>query len=226
VNGPHDIGGMQSFGPVPMDQRVFHAPWEARAMAMTIALLARGLIEGEQARFFREQMRPVDYYKATYYERYLVLLETGLVAAGLASRADFIECQHQLAQTSAMPGSASPPTSSPPGRSILTTLGGGSFATRRDIKGPVRFSVGQAVFVRNINPISHTRLPRYVRGKRGTVQRVYPAYVFPDTNAVGAGEQPQHVYAVSFSARELWGETAEANESMQVDIWESHLEPA
>jgi nitrile hydratase len=201
MNGPHDIGGMQSFGPVPMDQRVFHDEWEARTMAITIALLARGVIPGEQARYSRERMRPVDYFRMSYYERYLVLLEDGLTGIGNTVR-----------------------TAPPAGGSILGALAGGAFTTRRDVADGPLFRRGDEVRVRNVNPVSHTRLPRYVRGKRGTTERIYPAYVFPDTHAVGDGEQPQYVYSVAFNAEELWGDTAEPNTSMRVDIWERHLE--
>jgi nitrile hydratase beta subunit len=200
---------MQSFGPVPMDQRVFHADWEARVMAITIALLARGVVQGEQARYARERMRPVDYYQASYYERYLVLLEDALARLDNASR-------------SAAPSGSAPPA----GGSILGALAGGAFTTQRDVAAGPRFVRGQTVRVRNINPVSHTRLPRYVRGKRGTIEQIYPAYVFPDSNALGQGEQPQHVYTVSFAAGELWGDAAEPNASMRVDIWESHMEAA
>ena len=76
-----------------------------------------------------------------------------------------------------------------------------------------------------MHPVGHTRLPRYARGLRGTVALVHPPFVFPDTNAHGRGEEPQHVYAVRFAARELWGDDAEPGVQVHVDCFESYLEP-
>ena len=78
--------------------------------------------------------------------------------------------------------------------------------------------------VRNINPTGHTRLPRYLRGKAGTIVQIHGAFVFPDTNAHGLGENPQHVYSVRFDGREVWGETSERGEVLYVDLWESYLD--
>jgi nitrile hydratase subunit beta len=89
-----------------------------------------------------------------------------------------------------------------------------------------RFAVGDAVMTRNLHPPGHTRLPRYARGKRGVIQRLYGAQIFPDTNAHGLGENPQPLYAVRFEARDLWGEAAESDQTVSLDLWESYLESA
>jgi nitrile hydratase len=89
-----------------------------------------------------------------------------------------------------------------------------------------RFQAGQRVRARNINPVGHTRLPRYARGKLGTIDRDYGVFVFPDTNAQFLGENPQHVYAVRFSARELWGEQAKLQDTVYISMWDDYLEPA
>jgi hypothetical protein len=85
---------------------------------------------------------------------------------------------------------------------------------------------GQRVRARNINPIGHTRLPRYARGKEGTIDRDHGVFIFPDTNAHFLGEKPQHVYSVRFAARELWGEQASPRDSVYIDMWDDYLEPA
>jgi nitrile hydratase len=90
---------------------------------------------------------------------------------------------------------------------------------------PPRFGVGAAVVTRNMHPSGHTRLPRYARGKRGAIAAHRGCHVFPDANAHGLGEQPQHVYSVRFDARELWGEAAEPNQHVYLDLWESYLLP-
>jgi nitrile hydratase len=89
-----------------------------------------------------------------------------------------------------------------------------------------RFAVGHRVRMKNINPPTHTRLPRYTRGKTGIVEKIRGHFVFPDTNAHGAGEEPQWCYNVRFSARELWGEDADPKISVSIDAFEPYLEGA
>jgi nitrile hydratase len=89
-----------------------------------------------------------------------------------------------------------------------------------------RFQLGERVRARNLNPPTHTRLPRYARGKPGTIERDHGISVFPDTNVYGRGDKPQHVYSVRFSARDLWGAGAVAQDAIYIDLWEDYLEPA
>lgn len=86
--------------------------------------------------------------------------------------------------------------------------------------------MGDAVVTRNIHPVGHTRLPRYARGKPGTIHRAHGAQTFPDTNAHGLGEQPQPLYNVRFAGRELWGDAAEPGLVIYLDLWDSYLDPA
>ena len=86
------------------------------------------------------------------------------------------------------------------------------------------FKPGDKVRAKNINPLTHTRLPRYVRGHVGTVERVVGFHVFPDRNAQGAGENPQWLYTVRFDGRELWGPDGDPTSTVSVDAWESYLE--
>ena len=97
---------------------------------------------------------------------------------------------------------------------------------RADAEVPQRFRVGDAVTARNIHPRHHTRLPRYARGRRGEIVRDHGVFVFPDSNAQGKGERPQHLYAVRFSARELWGPEAAESDNLFLDLFEDYLEPA
>lgn len=93
----------------------------------------------------------------------------------------------------------------------------------RAIAASPRFSLGSRVRARNIHPAGHTRLPRYVRGHEGTITRLHGAHVFPDANAAGEGQQPQHLYQVRFEAHELWGD--DARNAVHLDLWESYLDP-
>ncbi len=89
-----------------------------------------------------------------------------------------------------------------------------------------RFAAGGAVVVRNLNPAGHTRAPRYIRGKRGEIARDYGVFIFPDSNAMGRGKAPQHLYSVRFEGTEVWGADAPAREALYLDLWDSYLEPA
>ena len=99
---------------------------------------------------------------------------------------------------------------------------GGSCRVEDEV--PAKFKAGERIVVRNINPARHTRLPRYVRGREGVVERDHGVFVFPDTSAHGEGSKPQHVYSVKFSARELWGAEAPAKDHLYLDLWDDYLE--
>lgn len=90
---------------------------------------------------------------------------------------------------------------------------------------PPRFRPGDRVTARNINSASHTRLPRYVRGKTGVVEVDHGVFCFNDTNAHGLGHRPQHVYGVRFGARDLWGEQAASRDTLYLDLFEDYVEP-
>jgi hypothetical protein len=89
-----------------------------------------------------------------------------------------------------------------------------------------RFRPGERIAVRNINPVHHTRLPRYARGKRGTIERDHGVFAFPDTSAHGQGHKPQHVYSVRFTCRELWGPQASERDVLYLDLWDDYMDPA
>jgi nitrile hydratase len=107
---------------------------------------------------------------------------------------------------------------------VEKTMTRGDFA--RPTNTPARFKEGDRVRARNINPVTHTRLPRYARGKRGVVEAIRGCHVFPDTAALGAGENPQWLYTVVFSARELWGEDADSTVKVSIEAFEPYLDPA
>ena len=86
-----------------------------------------------------------------------------------------------------------------------------------------KFKPGDRVQAHNINPTGHTRIPRYVRGRQGVIDRDHGVFIFPDTHARNGAQKPQHVYSVRFSARELWGEDAPEREAIYVDLWDDYL---
>jgi nitrile hydratase subunit beta len=219
MNGVHDMGGAHGFGPVEPepDEPVFHAEWEGRAFAMAVAMGMAGEWNLDASRFARESLPPARYLSGTYYEVWLAALERQLADAGLVAPEEVaagrsLREPRPLARTLAAP-------------EVAETLGRGG-PTSREAPRPARFAAGDRVRARNLNPPTHTRLPRYVRGHVGTVDRVHGCQVFPDTNAHGLGEDPQWLYAVRFDARELWGEHAEPGLTVSVDAFEPYLEPA
>jgi nitrile hydratase len=218
MNGVHDLGGMHGMRlvlPEP-NEPVFHETWEARMYALAFAASAWGKWNVDAYRSAIERTPPADYLRMSYYEKWLAALLILLEESGLASRAE-LESGHPAA------GSAkkSPPLSADKVASMFAA----GFSSERPVNRPARFALGQSVRARKINPTGHTRLARYARGNAGVVTRVHGAYVFPDSNARFQGENPQHVYTVRFSARELWGQAAAAGDSVYLDLWEDYLEP-
>jgi nitrile hydratase subunit beta len=217
MNGIHDLGGMHGFGPVnpETDEPVFHADWEARALALTLAMAAHGKWNIDASRHARERIPPADYLRFSYYERWIAGLITLMREHGLVT-------DEEIASGNARGKPQTPPLRAEQVRAVLERGG----PTTREIDVPPRYTVGQSVRARNLHPAGHIRLPRYVRGHQGEIVLHHGAHVFPDANAHFKGEQPQHLYTVRFSARELWGPEASARDTVSVDLWESYLEPA
>jgi nitrile hydratase beta subunit len=216
VNGAADLGGMMGFGPVipePEDER-FHAEWERRALALVLAMGAARRWSIDASRFARESLPPSVYLSSTYYAIWTMGLERLLVAAGLVG-ADELEAGRAFT-------SGEDVRSWSPDEARALLAAGSSYA--RPAPGAQHFSVGDAVRTRVMHPVGHTRLPRYARGKAGVVERVHGAHVLPDANAHGAGEQPQWLYNVRFTGRELWGPDGDPALTVTIDAWESYLE--
>jgi nitrile hydratase subunit beta len=217
MNGVHDMGGMQDMGPMRHEKNepVFHAAWEGRVFAMYLAI--DGDWPGGSGRYQRELIPPAVYLRMSYYERWLTSLSELLVKSGMATPAE-------LESGVAHEGNTK-------GRHMLRAdevagmiAKGGTSA--RDVPVAAVFHEGQRVRARNVNPMGHTRLPRYARGKLGVITRDHGVQVFNDSFVQGLGEKPQHLYSVRFAARELWGQEAAATDSVYVDLWDDHLEAA
>jgi nitrile hydratase len=218
MNGVHDMGGMQTFGPIRPEKNepVFHARWEGRITAIWSALGALRKWNGDFGRQTRESLPPAEYLALDYHQlRYAQVVEL-LVSTGLVTRAE-IERGKRAEKT---PKPVPPLTAG----TVAAWFVKGNPKTRPVPAAP-RFQAGQRVRARNIHPSTHTRLPRYARGKSGIVERDHGVFVFPDTNAQGLGENPQHVYSVRFMARELWGEQAHPKDTVVVAMWDQYLEP-
>ncbi len=219
MNGVHDMGGMHGMGPIQREKNepVFHARWEARVFALNRALGAWGKWNIDASRHQKELIPPAEYLRISYYEKFLVGMIELLVKSELVTRAEV-----ESGKPARGSKKASPPLTAEKVPAFVAT---GVPASRNTPATP-KFRAGQRVRARNLNPIGHTRLPRYARGKLGTVERDHGVFVFPDTNAHFLGEHPQHLYSVRFTARELWGEQAGPQDAVYVNLWDDHLEPA
>ncbi|MGY6411441.1 MAG: nitrile hydratase subunit beta [Alkalilacustris sp.] len=216
MNGPHDLGGQMGFGPVDPAPVPLHA-WEARALGLTLCAGALGRWTLDESRHARESLPPAVYYSSSYFGIWTRALESLLLRHGLITEAE-------LAAPDTTPEHAAHPRRLDPARVPAALARGGP--TDRPVETPARFAPGDRVRARNLHPRSHTRLPRYVRGRIGTIEAEHGGHVFPDTNAHGLGEAPQRLYTVVFDGTEIWGADAEPGLCISVDAWESYLEPA
>ena len=220
MNGVHDLGGMQGFGPVrpepELEEPVFHEEWEGRVYAMVRLIGSLGLWNLDMVRHARESLPPADYLAYSYYEIWFAALRMQLVESGLVSEEELgtgrallavsgaiLERVMRAQEVRAMP--------------FMTT------SYRRPAPEPARFAPGDRVRARNRHPRGHTREPRYVRGRVGTIDEHYGSQVYPDLSADGVVEG-RHLYCVRFEAREFWGESADVNSAVYVDLWEEYLE--
>ena len=214
MNGVHDMGGMTAFGPVSSepDEPPFHAEWEKRVFALTLAMGAARKWNIDTSRYARETLPPAQYLSSSYYQLWFAGLRKLLSATGLVG-------EDELASGK----SARQPEPMRPllAHDVASVVAGGS-SYARSSPAPARFRLGERVRARNIHVEGHTRLPRYVRGRRGEIIRVHGTFVFPDSNAHGRGEDPQWLYTVAFTAAELWGKND--NAIVNLDLWEPYIE--
>lgn len=224
MNGVHDLGGVHGLGRVEVEENepVFHNPWEKTVFGTMVATLGQGLYNLDAFRHGIELMDPAHYLTSTYYEHWLATVEKNLIENGVMDRDELDAKTQEFLKD---PEAPVPQREDPELAERLSQLVRHGASTRSEVSAKPRFEAGDQVRVRNMHPHGHTRLPRYVRDKQGVIERVYDAFVFPDTNAHGEGENPQYVYCVRFDGKEVWGDSSEPREVVYVDLWESYLEP-
>ena len=212
MNGIHDMGGMQNMGPIRREhgEPVFHAEWERRIFALFNAVPG---VTGPYHRYQIELIPPADYLRMSYYERWITALAQILIKTHMATPAE-------TESGKAVGGGTR-------GHHVLTAAEVATWNapdTRPKLTAVAHFKAGQRVRARTMNPVGHTRLPRYVRGKVGTIERDADVEELQDSDIEGLGAKQQHVYTVRFAARELWGEQASLHDSVYVAMWEGYLE--
>ncbi len=220
MNSVHDMGGMDGMGPIEPEpnEPVFHHPWEGRVFA----LLMSGIGWGRSFRFGLESIPADEYLRLSYYERWFTVLVDRVISNNQVTPA---ELENGRADPSS-PGAAEAEAATPESEAIDETEvpeGPGP-----EVAASPRFRPQQQVRARNLHPPGHIRLPRYTRGKRGTIVRDHGVFRPQDTDTSGRrlSDQRQYVYTVRFTAGELWGDRATEGDSVYVDLWEGYLEPA
>jgi nitrile hydratase len=212
------MGGMHGFGKVEpeLNEPVFHAPWEGRVLAMHRAMGYIGLWNIDINRFTRETMPPHVYLASSYYKKWMISLEELCVRYGLVGD-DELAVGHALHPA-------------PPVKRTLAAADAPKILTRgsfeRPAPAPAKFKAGDRVRTRNVHPTTHTRLPRYARGRVGIVECIRGCHVFPDSVTTGKGDDPHWLYTIVFDAPELWGESADPTAKVSIDAWEPYLEAA
>lgn len=225
MNGIHDMGGLHGFGPVEIEpnEPVFHGRWEGRVYAMTQVLDTKGIYNLDEHRHEIELMDAASYLTDGYYGRWLFAMESILTRKGIICRAEVDQRVTDLEQ-----GNQSTPFTQPNRNWPLPSdqkIPWGAW--RKEVSVSPKFRVGERVTVKNHQPAGHTRLPHFVRNKSGVIAIVNAqAWVLPDTRAHNVGENLQPVYNVTFSAIEIWGDAAESNVDIKVDLSEDYIERA
>jgi nitrile hydratase len=202
MDGMHDLGGRQGFGPVryTVNARAFHAPWEVRVNSLYAFAVRLGIFNMDEYRHAIERMEPRHYLTASYYERSLTSLATLLVEKGVVTREE-LEARARGRFPLAAP--------SAPGRT--------------NVAAREHFQPGERVRVRADHVPGHVRMPGYIRGKTGVVVSESPAYPFPDAHAHGVEAQDEPTYDVQFNSEELWPGSAD-RASIYVAVFQSYLE--
>jgi nitrile hydratase subunit beta len=218
MNSVHDMGGMDGFGKVEVEQNEppFHTRWEGRVLAMQRAMGYAGAWHIDHSRFAQEQLPPQVYLAASYYQRWELAMEHNLVQRGY------------IAPEELAAGHALRPAKPLDRKLTLEAVPGSMMRSSffRQQQGPARFKPGDRVRTRNMNPLTHTRLPRYARDKLGVVELIHGCHAYPDSVATDRGDDPQWLYTVVFEGREIWGADADPTLKISIDAFEPYLGPA
>jgi nitrile hydratase len=219
MNGAQDLGGQMGFGPIELEENEpnFHAKWEERAFAVTLAMGATGTWNIDTSRHARETLPPPVYLTSSYYEIWTRGLEKLCLDKGLVTAAELISGH--------MEAPARPVKQVLKAGNVAGVLAKGGPADRPQHQ-PARFKTGDSIRTKRMHPEGHTRLPRYARDTIGVIDAVHGVHVFPDTNAHGRGEQPTWLYGVLFKGADIWGPDSDPGLTLRIDLWEPYLDLA
>ena len=218
MDGIHDLGGKEGFGPIRIDpeERIFPHRWEARVFGLFYALDPPGDWTGDWFRFCRELLPPEDYLARPYYDQWLQSLAAMLLNSGVVTLDELVDGRVR---------SALAYTPRPHRAAEVQVLKSRSEDFRRPAESAPRFETGANIRVRDLSSPGHTRLPQFVRGHRGRVVRYQGFHILPDRNAEGQ-EKAEHLYQVEFRSADIWADVKNPRDTVRLDLWESYLEQA
>lgn len=216
-----DLGGTRGHGLVNPKEHdtVFTDDWGLKVCTINMAIWFGGAWSADETRHSMERMDPAHYLSSSYWEHWLHFMEELLVKKGVVTQQE-LDCGKLLTS-----GVGSTLISKvPPERCWPAFREGGS--THMPLDTQQRFAVGDTIRCININPAGHSRLPRYARGRVGTVVAYRGSFDAPETRAEGIMGHPQHCYGVRIEGTELWGVDGGRKDAVYLDLWESYMEPA
>jgi len=225
MNGIHDLVGIHGFGPVVVEanEHYFHADWERTVLGLHLAGRTVGLFNGDEHRHGIERMDPTDDLRSSYYERWLASIATLLIEKAILTAAELVATRVEELQ--AIPEGAWPGGDEPALVARFRNRPSGGARSGDENAPAPRFRPGDAVITRDMHPAGHTRLPRYARAKRGVIDCFQGIQAFADSkcprswpSATGGLQRP-------LSGGGAVGETAEPNQLLYIDLWESYLLP-
>lgn len=215
MDGIHDLGGKEGFGPVPIDPTddPFPNEWEGRMWG----LAREQAVPGMTIDYFRhglERMVPKDYLSFPYFGKWC---------------ANYLMLYQQTGVFSHEEIATGKTTRDPDARPVIKTTDdviadnrASAFDFSRPIDTAPAFSVGDKVTTKSHMTARHTRLPQYARNATGTVIAYHGAHVMPDRNVEGT-HVGEHLYTVAFAATDLFGGEADPRDRVTLDLWESYF---
>jgi nitrile hydratase subunit beta len=216
MDGIHDLGGREGFGPIDVNEREvpFHHPWEPRMWAIAFLTGARDWTI-DWWRHVRELIDPADYLTRRYFDQWMQTQTAAMIDSGMLT-------VEEIAGGACAPAPRS--TAAPMRRSdVVARVATGAIDYSRKIDRPPVFAPGDRVRARAMGAAGHTRLPAYVRGRAGEIHAHHGAHLLPDAGARGE-ERAEHIYSVRFTTDTLWPEAAGRRDRVYLDLWESYLE--
>lgn len=222
MNSIHDLGGMHGMGPLPFEENepVFHEDWERTAFGVNILLLITGLYTADESRHAMEKIPALHWLASPYYLHWLDGVEMMLKEKGIASDQELRNGKAAVQLPAAFADL----------EAIAVDQIAAICGTNHPVTGSVDdvpcFAVGDRVRAVNINPRTHTRLPRYIRGHIGVIDSYGGPLLYADDRAHGTIDSARHSYSVRFEGRELWGPDAGPKDAVYIDLYEPYLESA
>ncbi len=215
MDGPHDLGGRQGFGPVAVNEAEvgFHHSWDGRMWGMVRAMTKPPGWTIDWFRHCRELIDPADYLTRPYFDQWMQTYSAMLIDSGVFSVAEISAAARAPVPERTRSGAGLDPAALDKGRGF-----------NREVAEAPKFAVGDHVQTKDMGNTGHTRLPGYARGRVGLIDHCYGAHVFADASARGE-ERAETLYSVKFSAEKLWPEAKGQRAWIYVDLWESYLEP-